>query len=184
MLRKRKKLKIAITGAQSTGKSTLLDALKKEYKDVQFIEEITRDLKAQGYKINEEGNDDTQVQIMNLHKKYCNSDENVIYDRCALDGIVYTHYLYNQGNISEDVFQKSLDIFHEIINSYDKICYLKPEFDIVDDGERSINETFRDEIVDLFNWYIYFYSIPVIMLTGSVEARVQQFKEVFNDTRN
>lgn len=177
-------MKIAITGAQSTGKSTLLNALKTEYPNIKFVEEITRDLKAQGYKINEEGNDDTQVQIMNLHKKYSTSDDNVIYDRCALDGIVYTHYLYNQGNISEDVFQKSLDIFHEIINSYDKICYLKPEFDIIDDGERSINETFRDEIVDLFERYIRFYNINVIVLTGSVEERVQQFKEVFNDTRN
>ena len=177
-------MRAAITGAQSTGKSTLLNALKKEYPNIKFVEEITRDLKAQGYKINEEGDDDTQVQIMNLHKKYSNSDEDVIYDRCALDGIVYTHYLYNQGNISEDVFQKSLDIFHEIINSYDKICYLKPEFDIVDDGERSTNKTFRDEIVDLFEQYIRFYNINVIVLTGSVEERVQQFKEVFNDTRN
>ena len=177
-------MKIAITGAQSTGKSTLLDGLKKEYKDVQFIEEITRDLKAQGYKINEEGNDNTQVQIMNLHKKYSDLEGDVIYDRCALDGIVYTHYLYNQGNISEDVFQKSLGIFHEIINSYDKICYLKPEFDIVDDGERSVNIKFRDDIVNIFDYYISTYNIEVDNLTGSVEERVQQFKEVFNDTRN
>lgn len=174
-------MRVAITGAQSTGKSTLLNALKQEYPNVKFIEEITRELKAQGYKINEDGDDDTQVQIMNLHKKYSTTAENVIYDRCALDGIVYTHYLYNQGNISEDVFQKSLDIFHEIINKYDKICYLKPEFDIVDDGERSINRTFRDEIVTLFEQYIRFYNINVIVLTGSVEERTQQFKEVFND---
>ena len=177
-------MKIAITGAQSTGKSTLLDALKKEYKDVQFIEEITRDLKAQGYKINEDGNDNTQVQIMNLHKKYSDLEGDVIYDRCALDGIVYTHYLYNQGNISEDVFQKSLGIFHEIINSYDKICYLKPEFDIVDDGERSVNIKFRDDIVDIFDYYIRTYNIEVINLTGSVNERVSQFKRVFNDNRN
>lgn len=173
-------MKIAIAGAQSTGKSTLLHALKKEYPNVKFIEEITRELKAQGYKINEDGNNDTQVQIMNLHKKYSTIDGNVIYDRCALDGVVYTHYLYNQGNISEDVFQKSLDIFREIINKYDKICYLNPEFDIVDDGERSINKTFRDEIVTLFEQYIGFYNINVVVLTGSVEERVRQFKEVFD----
>lgn len=173
-------MKIAIAGAQSTGKSTLLNALKQEYSNIQFIEEITRELKAQGYKINEGGNDDTQIQIMNLHKKYSTLSEDVIYDRCALDGIVYTQYLYDNGNISEEVYQTSLEIFEEIINRYDKICYLKPEFDIVDDGERSTNKSFRDDIVDLFEQYIDMYNLDVIVLTGSVEERIRQFKEVFD----
>lgn len=173
-------MKIAIAGAQSTGKSTLLNALKQEYSNIQFIEEITRELKAQGYKINEDGNDDTQIQIMNLHKKYSTLSEDTIYDRCALDGIVYTQYLYDNGNISEEVYQTSLEIFEEIINRYDKICYLKPEFDIVDDGERSTNKSFRDDIVDLFEQYIDMYNLDVIVLTGSVEERIRQFKEVFD----
>lgn len=173
-------MKIAIAGAQSTGKSTLLNALKQEYSNIQFIEEITRELKAQGYKINEDGNDDTQIQIMNLHKKYSTLSEDAIYDRCALDGIVYTQYLYDNGNISEEVYQTSLEIFEEIINRYDKICYLKPEFDIVDDGERSTNKSFRDDIVDLFEQYIDMYNLDVIVLTGSVEERIRQFKEVFD----
>ncbi len=173
-------MKIAIAGAQSTGKSTLLHALKKEYPNVKFIEEITRELKTQGYKINEDGDNDTQVQIMNLHKKYSTIDGNVIYDRCALDGIVYTQYMYDNGHISEEVYQTSLEIFEEIINRYDKICYLKPEFDIVDDGERSTNKSFRDDIVDLFEQYIDMYNLDVIVLTGSVEERIRQFKEVFD----
>lgn len=176
--------KIAISGAQSTGKSTLLDALKKEYIDIKFVGEITRELKNQGYKINEDGNDDTQVQIMNLHKKYCQSNVDTIYDRCALDGIVYTHYLFNKGNISEEVYNKSLNIFEEIIKEYDIICYIKPEFNIVDDGERSANVKFRDDIVILFEYYIKKYNLEFILLTGSVQDRVDQVKDIVNDLRN
>lgn len=177
-------IKLAISGAQSTGKSTLLESLKKEYPKINFVEEITRDLKSKGFKINEDGNDDTQVQIMNLHKKYSVLGIDTIYDRCALDGLVYTQYLFNTGNVSEDVHSKSIEIFNEIINNYDIICYIRPEFDIVNDGERSVNLEFRDEIVQLFEYFIDLYNIKVIVLTGTVQDRVNQVKEIINDIRS
>jgi dephospho-CoA kinase len=49
-------MKIAITGAQSTGKSTLLKYLKKDtdLQGFEFIEELTRQIAAKGININEE----------------------------------------------------------------------------------------------------------------------------------
>jgi hypothetical protein len=51
----------------------------------------------------------------------------------------------------------------------------------VDDGTRSINVKFRDEIVDLFDTYIKQLNVPVITLTGSVQERLEQF---YNTIKN
>ena len=49
-------MRIAITGAQSTGKSTLLSFLKKDIdlRGFEFIEELTRQIAAKGIDINED----------------------------------------------------------------------------------------------------------------------------------
>ena len=85
-------MKIAFTGAQSTGKTTLLQAVKSNeefrYK-YEFIDEITRRMVKKGLKINEAGGNTTQLLIMNEHIKNL-LYQNVIMDRCVLDGVVYT----------------------------------------------------------------------------------------------
>ena len=65
-------MKVSFTGAQSTGKTTLLEAIKQNeefrYK-YEFIDEITRRMIKKGLKINEEGGNTTQLLIMNEHIK-------------------------------------------------------------------------------------------------------------------
>lgn len=172
-------MKIAFTGAQSTGKTTLLNKFKtmSPYDlDYTFVDEITRRMIKKGLKINEAGGDMTQLLIMNSHIKNI-LHENVIMDRCALDGVVYTRYLYNKGQISDWVMDFAENVFQKIIEKYDYIFYLVPEFDMEDDGVRSVDDDFRNEIVDLFNQYIVECEIPVISITGSVEERVYKIQE-------
>lgn len=177
--KERNRMHIAISGAQSTGKSTLLVELEKHLQDFTFKKEITRELKSRGFLINEHGNDETQNEIMKIHSEYSVLPGNVLYDRCVLDGVVYTHYLYTTNQVSLETLQNSTQIFRNVIDNYNKIFYIKPEFDIVDDNERSINISFRDEIVNLFDFYIKEYSIDVKILTGSVEERAHQLlKEI------
>lgn len=178
-------MKIAFTGAQSTGKTTLLDAIKsnQDYRyNYEFIDEITRRMVKKGLKINEAGSNTTQLLIMNEHIKNL-LYENVIMDRCALDGIVYTHWLYNQGNIEKWVFEYAYNVFKHYKDRYDYIFYLKPEFKLVDDGVRSTNIQFRDEIVTLFEKYSQEISIPLINLTGTVEERVQEVNKIVNNDK-
>lgn len=175
-------MKIAFTGAQSTGKTTLLESLKNNevYKyEYEFVDEITRRMVKKGLKINEEGSDTTQLLIMNEHIKNL-LYPNVIMDRCMLDGVVYTRWLYEKGNISRWVWEYSHNVFEKYINRYDHIFYLAPEFQIVDDGVRSIDTVFRDEIVGWFEQYITIYSIPVKILTGTVEERLQKIYTIIN----
>jgi len=176
-------MRIAFTGAQSTGKTTLLTELKSvapySY-TYTYIDEITRRMIKRGVQINEGGDDVTQLLIMNSHLKNVLSD-NVIMDRCALDGVVYTRYLYNRGQVSEWVMDYAEQVFQLIIEKYDHIFYLQPEFAIQHDGVRSTDEGFRDQIAKLFSEYILECEVPVVHLTGTVQDRLTQIKEVINE---
>jgi nicotinamide riboside kinase len=170
-------MKIAFTGAQSTGKTTLLQAVKSNeefrYK-YEFIDEITRRMVKKGLKINEAGGNTTQLLIMNEHIKNL-LYQNVIMDRCVLDGVVYTDWLHWEGKVQTWVWEYAKNVFDHYVNRYDVIFYLKPEFDIVDDGVRSVDISFRDEIVQRFERYIKHVRVPIVTLSGTVEQRLEQF---------
>jgi nicotinamide riboside kinase len=68
-----------------------------------------------------------------------------------------------------------MNVFNHYKDRYDYIFYLKPEFDIVDDGTRSTNTQFRDDIVELFDRYIKHIKVPIVYLTGTVEERLEKF---------
>lgn len=169
---------IAFTGTQSTGKTTLLNKLRedKDFEGFTFIDEITRNVGKAGMKINENGTDATQIAIMNAHVANSYKD-NAIMDRCALDGVVYTEWLYNEGKVTENTYKYAENIYRSLINKYDYIFYLEPEFALVDDGVRSANIEFRDMILELFRKRIAKDRVKVIQLTGSVEERVSQLKK-------
>lgn len=175
-----KTVRVAFSGAQSTGKTTLLNALREsaDFKESKFWDEITRQIKEQGFEINEQGTDATQLKIMQEHKRRANAEYSglVIFDRCSLDGLVYTQYLYNRGQLTKETLDEATKVFEETIMQWDAIFFLRPEFEVVDDGVRSVNVEFHRNIVFLFDHFIEKYKLQVIQLTGSVEDRVQQFK--------
>lgn len=155
-------------------------------KDYTFIDEITRSIKKKGMSINEKGNDDTQTAIMNAHIENLKKGNNLVLDRCSLDGVVYTHYLYLHGKVSKDTFDYARQVFFETCLKYDKIFYLKPEFDIVEDGVRSNSVQFRDEIANIFESYIADFNLRkynVVELTGSVEERLGAVKKEISASR-
>tara|TARA_R110000851_G_scaffold31214_3_gene84579 strand:+ start:78 stop:608 length:531 start_codon:yes stop_codon:yes gene_type:complete len=176
-------MKIAFTGAHSTGKTTLLNELKgdKDFSlEYTFIDEITRRMTKKGLQINEAGNDMTQLLIMNSHVSNILKSNSVM-DRCALDGVVYTRYMYEQGKVSDWVMDFAEKVHEKIIGKYDYIFYLTPEFDMEDDGVRSVNKGFQSRVVALFEDYILQCEIPVIHISGTVQERIKQIKEKINE---
>lgn len=176
-------MKIAFTGVQSTGKTTLVNELKKNpvFKDYTFSTNLTRQIKELGFKINEEASDETQIAIMIRHSENI-KNENLICDRCVLDCLSYTFYLYNHKKVSHETlaFLKSF-FFDRYINKYDVIFYLKPEFAMENDNVRSVDEEFRDEMVKIFDKIILEEKIPVVKLTGTVEERMKKIYETLKE---
>jgi nicotinamide riboside kinase len=179
----------SFTGAQSTGKTTLLNHLHKCNGDYpfEFIPEVTR-LVMRDYEmpINEDGNDLTQLLIMSEHVRniYKNKADrlirgmHMIFDRCVVDGIVYSRWLLNEGKISKCCYDACALIYEELKDKYDIIFYTSPDdVKLVDDGERSIDAKFRNGIINTFNAFLERgYDGKVVVLEGSVEERLKTIK--------
>jgi len=175
---------ITISGAQGVGKSTLIKELIK--RGWYSPPSIARELKKRGHGINRDGNDNTQIRVLEEHinraKKYLNSNEDVVLDRSIIDGMVYTKYLYDHQRVSLSTLHKFENATNIYINYYDKIFYIPPEFDIIPDGYRDGDREFRNKIVDIFDYYIDKYNIDVIKLRGSVEDRLNSLYDNIEKT--
>ena len=145
------------------------------------------------WSINEGGDDMTQMLIMTEHIRNIYKDRtdslirgvNKILDRCALDGIVYTHYLLDKGKISRTTYDACELIYKKLRNEYDVIFYTSPDdVELVDDGERSIDKHFREDIIGLFDMYLQYGIIEkgprVILLEGTVEERLETIKSTLD----
>jgi len=178
-------MRVSFTGAQSTGKTTLLNKCKEKYKDYKFVDEVTRYVrKTYDVKINEIGGTETQLYILAEHiKNHLKPDENLILDRCILDGYVYTKYQVVNGKVSEQVLHAFNGVFAVLFDKLDYIFYTDPsDVKLVDDGERSVDYKFRDDIIFLFEDLITYKMSPknrekVIRLSGTVEERMKTIEE-------
>ena len=167
-------MKIGISGAQSVGKTTLLNALRSEkcFTGYSIRNEVTRGVKALGISINESGSDISQQLIMKEHIYNLVMFDDMITDRTSLDGLVYTKSLYDQGKVSEACYIETINVFKKTIAMYDYLFYIAPEFPIEEDGVRSASKQWQTEIVDIFEDTILEFGVKVVRVSGSVRERV------------
>lgn len=182
-------VKINFVGAQGTGKTTLLETARKDevFKDFQFCTEIVRDLvKKKNLSINESGNAKSQKVFFDAYNKILNKD-GYISDRCIIDVHAYTNYLYDyKSSNSEKEFQslyKEILRENSILKSLNKdsfgiIIYFPIEFELVDDGIRSLNVYFQEYIDQYIVNTLNKYQLPFYTIRGSVEQRLKQLKEI------
>jgi predicted ATPase len=184
----------SFAGAQSTGKTTLLNNLMTQFggDQIVFIPEITRQLIKLGYVINEEGDDKTQRAIINAHEVNMEAAVNatsgysddkpkhVIMDRCIWDGVIYTSWLHYQEKVSQKTLDYAYETFDLLIGGYDCIFYTDPaDVKLIDDGERSASVDFRNQIIDMFENSLFEVSkqTEVVRLRGPVEKRMKTIIE-------
>ena len=171
-------MKIALSGAHSVGKSTLVNELCKHFpfSKLEHLPEITRTLHEKGFSINEAGTDITQHFIMSTHMDNLFYKQDFIVDRCLLDGYVYTKVLGNRIRVSRSVVDYAAYLYREYIINYDYIFYIPADIPVEDDGVRSTDKLFRDQVIHEFevekNRLLVEKRANIFTLTGSVEERV------------
>ena len=184
------KLLISFSGAQCTGKTTLLKRLRKVNWDINFVPEVTRLIKRDyGVDINEAGNEMTQALIITEHFKNINNHNkqkrSSILDRCILDGIIYTSWLEENRALNPWTGNYAYHLFDNYIEGYDVIFYTDPaDVNIEDDGERSVEVGFRNDIIKSFDHWIT--NNPrvrdkVVILSGTVEERLETIKKTLSE---
>ncbi|MBR9675923.1 AAA family ATPase [Candidatus Woesearchaeota archaeon] len=142
-------VKVAVIGTHSTGKSTVVRNLKRDFLEQGFsvgvVEEVVRRCP---YNINEAGDKKTQEwllenQVLEENNKVKDNDY-LICDRSVLDNYAYLSYLINGED--EEFYSRVL----EHLKSYDYLVFKRIVSNrIKDDGFRSLNKEFRDKIEEI-----------------------------------
>lgn len=169
-------MKLILTGAQGTGKTTVLNEFEKGGWNI--ITEVVRKLSKEGIKINEMGDEEGQTKIFDTYKELLQCEE-YISDRGLTDVAAYTWYLVAEGKIHPSILWEQLACIESFFeNNQDVVvCYFPIEFPVVDDGVRSIDEDFRKRIDHYIKDILDSREIPYITVTGSVEDRVRMIND-------
>lgn len=176
-------MKIAISGAHSQGKTTLIEALKdlEIFKNYIVRTSFTRKLQAEGIPINKEGTEVTQLYVMAEHFNRLHLGDNLLLDRSALDGIAYTKaVLSSRSVISVDYVDALESLYKDMIFKYDVIFYVKPELPLIKDGIRATDQKFFDDVVGYFDELIIIakrMGVKIVEISGSVEQRIEKITE-------
>ena len=174
---------IAFTGPGCSGKTTLikrLDFSKFLKGEIYHINSHTRELKHKGFPINSEGSDDTQIMITLKHFENIKNDlgTNCIFDRCVLDGFVYTKWLWRKDQVSNYVKEFAEGVYMNNIQKYNIVFYCTPDFKYTKDKDRDSNKqdieiikAIYDEEITILENILYTKDTRIIRLTGNVEER-------------
>lgn len=141
-------VRIAISGAQCSGKTTLINLMKKHsyFKNFDFIESFSNKIAKTSKEHSENTNLVTQLQML-YHSINALKDINAstIHDRCILDVIVYT-------GINKDIDLKLFtDSLIKYYKQFDFIFVLDSEnIPLESNGVRSIDPEFRSKINNIF----------------------------------
>ena len=205
-------MKIAVCGAQHTGKSTFIKDFLKKWPMYSQPSKSYRDfIKDKNLKLNEEGDEISQEIILNAlvdqALEYPRSEDlYLIYDRCPLDNLAYTVWLnfYKEKEVSNKFLEKTKDIVKNSLKFFDIIFFTpiskySPIPNILDNNNnsnRSLDPLFRQEINAIFSGFYNCYSkndgrvFPVedspafIEIIGNREERIELASLYINEMGN
>jgi nicotinamide riboside kinase len=182
-------MKIAISGAHSQGKTTLINDLKIQpiFRKFSILGNITRGIQERGVPINELGSDWSQSLVIAKHIEHYFYKGDAILDRCILDGVVYTDVLHQiEKRVSDPVREFAVHTFKELAlkKRYDVIFYVEPTLPLVTDNVRSTDVEFFNHVKSFFKAYIDGYGLKVIPISGSREERVKMIINTLQERYN
>ena len=176
-----KRYRICLTGAQGTGKSTVLN----HYKELGYncITEVVRNLaKTEGINVNEMGDEEGQNMIFSTYEKLLGNTESYISDRGLTDVCAYSYYHAETKDDMCHVAANELAHIKQFIKDNPDVLffYFPIEFEVVDDGFRSTNEDFRHKVDQLILSILLECKIPYVEVHGTVEERIAIIDKYLN----
>jgi|LakMenEpi03Aug12_release.lakeMendotaPanAssembly.Ray.scaffolds.fasta_scaffold211628_4 hypothetical protein len=188
-------MRIAFSGAQNTGKSTLVKDFLTVWPQYKTLDTTYRlIIKDNGLTHSSKTTVETQTLVRDwmcgeLSKNKLG--DTIVYDRCPLDNLVYTLWAFHRkyDGIDGKFVDESIDKMKESMRKLDIIFYIpadKCNFGVVNDAFRDTNIAYRKEIDQLFKMLISEYnenydanvffpkgdSPAIIELSGTREQRL------------
>ena len=195
-------MRIAISGAQCLGKTTLCNDVLDTWKTYKKGPESYRKIvKENNLPLNKDVTKDGQRQILQAQykdiKQFKQGDK-VIFDRCPIDNIVYSIWSLdkNKSDIDEDFIRESIETVKESMRYIDIIFFIPitkaAPVQLEERIMREIDEEYITEIDHLFkaishqhgrNECPFFHkddAPPIIEIFGSREERIELLKYYLN----
>lgn len=178
MAREFSNVRIILTGAQGTGKTSVADGLRALGYEVNTSQQRPL-IQSQSLNFNENGDERGQQEFMEAYLHSLEGKKWFIADRGPLDVVAYTQVLYDMNKVSVDFWHKQREqLFRfESIHTSPKITYLyfAPAFPIKEDGIRSSSEDYQhmvdNALYKLLNTPTRsYYTVPLDM---NIEERVE-----------
>ena len=175
-------MKIGLCGTMSVGKTTLVNALKKEpeFKNYTFRTERSKYLNSIGIPLNTDSTLKGQL-VFAAERAAELMQKNIITDRTIIDVMAFCA-LSEAMNIEEKNSLKNT--LKYLIKEYDVIFYIDDlSIPIEDNGIRETNERYRVYIDDKIKEIISEYNDQCIIMniSGTTEDRVNRIKSVLSN---
>ena len=172
-------MKIAITGAQGVGKTTLARQINKDYPDFQILPEAARLAKEAGYNLDYTATAETERWLIAKQIELESAENKWVADRCGIDLLAYIHYLFaDESELIEFAVKTLVPRF----SNYDLVLYLPGgEFAIEDDGVRTTDIKFQQAVDQRIRDVLEKHKIPFIKIIGSPEERLVKVKSLFKN---
>jgi len=162
--------RLIFIGAHCSGKTTRSKLAYEILKSLGFSVEYREEgIDQCPYPINEHGSFESQKWILDFYKERDLRDSNaeyVIMDRCSLDTIPYTRYLYTHDRVTAEeasvLYKYAWEIYNGI--SGKKIIFYNKPLPLVADNVRSTNEAYREFIAREFEALIRYIPDQIIVL--------------------
>lgn len=191
-------IKIGMTGAHGTGKTSMAEAMQKvAFKNFALVPSTARQIKEYGYPINREATELSQLLVpllriideaeasTNEHNRFYK--QGIISDRTLIDSLAYTMYqtahVWEHGEMIEHVTFR-LAKMH--MRTYNVLLYFPIYWDNVDDGVRDPDEAYRREIdlnvksvLELLD--IEYLTVPDVSPEERSAWLVDQFDQAYED---
>jgi GTPase SAR1 family protein len=168
-------MKIAVTGAHRTGKTTLVEELLEALPDYVSKSEAYYELEETGYVFSEiPGLDEYLLLLEHSISQVNTSGDNVIFDRCPIDMLAYIQAVNENGNFDiRSLYQR----VQQAINEIDLLVFVTIENpDRIGCQESDLPEL-REQVNDLLGDWIWDFNLDVVEVSGSVEKRTEQVIE-------
>lgn len=118
-------MRVAITGTNGVGKTTLLQSILREWECFTTPEETYRDKIKNRYtgKVTAKRQKLIMDHMIHTGQRYGRND-NVLYDRCAVDNMVYSLHAFNNGLVSEKFITKTAERLKGALRNIDLILFI------------------------------------------------------------
>lgn len=161
---------IALIGAHGTGKSTILNELKKITNDYYITDGFGRPLKEISDLLQLTPRE-TQIIVNTITKHRWEND--VISDKLICTRSVIDEWVYAKLFGFDDMLECRKEIFRNSDYTKSKYFYIPIEFPLEEDGVRYSGVELQQKCDELMRQWIEEFNLDVVTLTGTVEQRVE-----------